>query len=54
LALLIRDHPLTEDENGFQDAVLDAVSQPLDKALLKDVRRLGKNDGVSNLGLTLE
>ncbi|SHM30504.1 YjaG family protein [Vreelandella subglaciescola] len=54
LALLIRDHPLTDDENGFQDAVLDAVSQPLNKALLKDVRRLGKNDGVSNLGLSLE
>lgn len=54
LALLIRDHPLTEDENGFQDAVLDSVSQPLGKTVLKDIRRLGKNDGVSNLGLTLE
>ncbi|GAB2714928.1 YjaG family protein [Halomonas garicola] len=54
LALLIRDHPLTDDENGFQDAVLEAVSPPLSKDRLKEVRRLGKNEGVSNLGLSLD
>ena len=54
LALLIRDHPLTEDENNFQDAVLDAASQPLDAAALKALRQLGRNEGISNLGLSLE
>ncbi|GEN28759.1 hypothetical protein HVA01_24050 [Halovibrio variabilis] len=54
LALMIRDHPLMADENDFQDAVLEAVSQPLDKAALKEVRQLGRNGGISNLGLTLE
>ncbi|XAW61291.1 YjaG family protein [Halomonas sp. Bachu 37] len=54
LALLVRDHPLMEDENDFQDAVLEAVSQPLERETLKQVQRLGRNDGVSNLGLSLE
>ncbi len=54
LALLIRDHPLMEDENAFQDAVLEAVSEPLNKAALKEVRTLGRNDGISNLGLSLD
>ncbi|XKF15835.1 YjaG family protein [Halomonas sp. BLK-85] len=54
LALLIRDHPLTEDENNFQDAVLEAASQPLDAAALKALRQLGRNEGTSNLGLSLE
>ncbi|WNL42876.1 YjaG family protein [Halomonas sp. PAMB 3264] len=53
LALIIRDHPLMEDENDFQDAVLEAVSAPLDKAALKELRVLGRNGGVSNLGLSL-
>ena len=54
LALLIRDHPLMADENDFQDAVLEAVSEPLDKAALKEIRHLGRNNGISNLGLSLE
>lgn len=54
LALLIRDHPLMEDENDFQDAVLDAVSEPLNKAALKEIRQLGRNNGISNLGLSLD
>ncbi|WP_447529854.1 YjaG family protein [Vreelandella sp. TE19] len=54
LALIIRDHPLMEDENDFQDAVLEAVSAPLDKAALKEVRVLGRNGGISNLGLSLD
>lgn len=43
-----------EDENDFQDAVLEAVKEPLDKAALKDIRQLGRNGGISNLGLTLD
>ncbi|WP_447554049.1 YjaG family protein [Vreelandella sp. EE22] len=54
LALIIRDHPLMEDENDFQDAVLEAVSEPLDKAVLKEIRLLGRNGGISNLGLSLD
>lgn len=54
LTLIIRDHPLMADENDFQDAVLEAVSGSLDKAALKEVRALGRNGGISNLGLTLE
>lgn len=54
LALIIRDHPLMADENDFQDAVLEMVSEPLDKAALKEVRTLGRNGGISNLGLSLE
>ncbi|SDO39563.1 YjaG family protein [Vreelandella arcis] len=54
LALLIRDHPLTEDENNFQDAVLEEVSQPITKDSLKAIRQLGRNGGISNLGLSLE
>lgn len=54
LGLLIRDHPLTEDENNFQDVVLEAASQPLDAAALKALRQLGRNEGISNLGLSLD
>lgn len=54
LALLIRDHPLMADENDFQDAVLEAVGKPLNKAALKEIRQLGRNNGISNLGLSLE
>ncbi|AZM98028.1 YjaG family protein [Vreelandella venusta] len=54
LALIIRDHPLMADENDFQDAVLDAVSEPINKASLKKIRQLGRNNGISNLGLTLD
>lgn len=55
LAALVRDHPLMADENDFQDAVLEAVETgPLDREALKALRRLGRNDGVSNLGLSVE
>ncbi|MEC9294754.1 MAG: DUF416 family protein, partial [Pseudomonadota bacterium] len=54
LALLIRDHPLMEDENDFQDAVLEAVSGSINKTTLKEIRTLGRNNGISNLGLTLD
>lgn len=51
LAAIVREHPLMEDENGFQDAVLEAVEGELDRDGLKALRRLGRNEGVSNLGL---
>ncbi|MCE8018321.1 YjaG family protein [Halomonas sp. MCCC 1A17488] len=51
LAKLVREHPLMADENDFQDAVLEAVEGNLDREALRALRRLGRNDGVSNLGL---
>ncbi|QTF93120.1 YjaG family protein [Halomonas sp. BM-2019] len=54
LAALVRDHPLMADENDFQDAVLEAVEGPLGRDELKALRRLGRNEGVSNLGLSLD
>jgi len=56
LAALVREHPLMADENDFQDAVLEAVEQAaaLDRDALKALRRLGRNEGVSNLGLAAD
>ncbi|WP_254276467.1 YjaG family protein [Halomonas sp. 3H] len=54
LAALVREHPLMADENDFQDAVLEAVEAPLGRDELKALRRLGRNEGVSNLGLSAE
>ena len=51
LAALVREHPLMADENDFQDAVLEAVEGDLGRDGLKALRRLGRNEGVSNLGL---
>lgn len=51
LSKLVREHPLMADENDFQDAVLEAAEGQLDRDALKALRRLGRNDGVSNLGL---
>lgn len=55
LSALVREHPLMADENDFQDAALEAVEEGvLDRDALKALRRLGHNEGVSNLGLSLE
>lgn len=54
LAAKVREHPLMADENGFQDAVLEAVEAPLDRDALKALRKLGRNEGFSNLGISLE
>ncbi|MCG6659819.1 YjaG family protein [Halomonas campisalis] len=54
LSELIKQHPLMAEENDFQDAVLEAVEGRLDRESLKVLRRLGRNEGVSNLGLSLE
>ncbi|MBZ0332323.1 YjaG family protein [Halomonas sp. ANAO-440] len=51
LAVRIREHPLMADEIDFQDAVLEAAEESLDREALKALRRLGRNEGVSNLGL---
>jgi uncharacterized protein len=55
LAALVREHPLMADENDFQDAVLEALEAgPLDREALGALRRLGRNEGVSNLGLSAD
>ncbi|GAB2793869.1 YjaG family protein [Halomonas shantousis] len=50
----IRSHELMKDERDFQDTVLEMVEDELDRDTLKALRRLGRNEGVSNLGLSLE
>ncbi|MFQ3790386.1 YjaG family protein [Halomonas sp. A29] len=51
LSQLVREHPLMADENDFQDAALEAAEGQLDRDSLKALRQLGRNDGISNLGL---
>lgn len=47
-------HPLMEDEHDFQDGVLDMLAEiGTSRDSLKALRRLGRNEGVSNLGLSL-
>ena len=54
LAARVREHPLMDDEHGFQEAVLECVEAPLTRDALKALRRLGRNEGVSNLGLSAD
>ncbi|MAY70743.1 YjaG family protein [Halomonas litopenaei] len=54
LAQLVKQHPLMEDENDFQDAALEAAEEEPSKKHIKALRKLGRNGGVSNLGLTLD
>lgn len=54
LAKIIKQHPLMEDENDFQDAVLEAAEGDFQHDHIKALRMLGRNGGVSNLGLTLD
>lgn len=54
LAARVREHPLMDDEHGFQEAVLEHVEAPLTRDALKSLRRLGRNEGFSNLGLSAE
>ncbi|WP_227367364.1 YjaG family protein [Halomonas sp. M20] len=53
-AARLRDHPLMDDEHDFQATVLESVEATLDREALKSLRRLGHNEGVSNLGLSLD
>ncbi|WP_413616686.1 YjaG family protein [Halomonas cupida] len=54
LAKMVKQHPLMEDENDFQDAVLEGAEGDFERDDIKALRRLGRNGGVSNLGLTLD
>nr|WP_299243726.1 YjaG family protein [uncultured Halomonas sp.] len=53
-AARLRDHPLMDEEHDFQAMVLESVEVALDREALKSLRNLGRNEGVSNLGLSLE
>jgi len=52
----IRYQDLMDDENAFQDELLSQVSAQFQphNALLKGVRLLASNQGVSNLGISLD
>lgn len=52
----VRDQDLMQDEQAFQDELLAQVSahfQPQPE-LLKQIKQLAENQGVSNLGISLE
>lgn len=53
-AARLRDHPLMDEEHGFQAMVLEEVGASLDREAFKALRHLGHNEGISNLGLSLE
>lgn len=50
----LRAHPLMDDEYDFQAAALEAADAELEREALKALRRLGHNEGISNLGLSLD
>ncbi|MFD2192014.1 YjaG family protein [Pistricoccus aurantiacus] len=55
LTALVQEHPLMADERNFQWAVLETLEEnSLDGDTLKALRQLGRNEGVSNLGLSLD
>ncbi|WP_345917434.1 DUF416 family protein [Cobetia crustatorum] len=55
LEALIREHPLMEDERDFQDTVLESVEAPrLERDDWRALKQLGRNEDVSNLGLSLQ
>lgn len=50
----IDEHPLMADECDFQDSILDALYETgTSRDALKTLRRMGQNEGISNLGLSL-
>ena len=50
----INAHPLMADESDFQDSILDTLHETgTSRDALKALRRMGQNEGVSNLGLSL-
>ncbi|SDM09503.1 hypothetical protein SAMN05661010_03356 [Modicisalibacter muralis] len=53
-AARLRAHPLMDDEHDFQAAALEAADVELERETLKALRRLGHNEGISNLGLNLD
>ena len=55
LEAMIREHPLMIDERDFQDAVLESVEAPqLSRDDWRALKQLGRNEDVSNLGLSLQ
>lgn len=54
LNALFREHELMQDERDFQDAVLEAIEEDPQLKQLSALRALGRNQGISNLGLTPE
>lgn len=54
LNALFREHELMQDERDYQDAVLEAVEADPNIEALRELRTLGRNQGVSNLGLSLD
>ncbi|WP_064121115.1 YjaG family protein [Halotalea alkalilenta] len=54
LSALIDAHPLMADERDFQQEVLERLEAPLDAPALRALKRLGRNEGVSNIGLSLD
>ena len=46
--------PLIEEEMTFQVALLERVSRPRDAANILDIKSMASQDGVSNLGISLE
>lgn len=51
----IDEHPLMADECDFQDSILDALYETgTSRDALKTLRRMGQNEGISNLGLSLD
>nr|WP_297460957.1 YjaG family protein [uncultured Halomonas sp.] len=53
-AARLRAHPLMDDEYDFQATALEAANAELGRDALKALRRLGHNEGISNLGLSLD
>ncbi|MCM5705203.1 YjaG family protein [Larsenimonas salina] len=49
----LTQEPLMQDEQAFLEAVLDQIEAGLDQEQLKAVKRLARNDGVSNVGVAL-
>jgi uncharacterized protein YjaG (DUF416 family) len=45
---------LIEDEMAFQVELLTAVSQPRDASVILKIKELATQNGVSNLGISLE
>lgn len=54
LDALFREHELMQDERDFQDAVLEALEAAPQLDDIAALRTLGRNQGVSNLGLSLD
>lgn len=56
LDALIDEHPLMGDERNFEDSVLAQIEQEgcITRDAVRELRRLGQNEGVSNLGLSLD